>query len=48
MRITAGQDPPLRTSTDTITGRKIAASAVIMHGDPALMHKMLDEFVREP
>jgi cell filamentation protein len=28
--------------------RNIAASAAIMHGDPALMRKMLDELVREP
>jgi cell filamentation protein len=28
--------------------RNIAASAAIMHGDPTLMRKMLDELVREP
>jgi cell filamentation protein len=28
--------------------RNVAASAAIMRGDPALMRKMLDEFVREP
>jgi cell filamentation protein len=28
--------------------RNIAASAAIMHGDPAPMRKMLDELVREP
>ncbi len=28
--------------------RNIAASAAIMHGDPALMRKMLDELIREP
>jgi cell filamentation protein, protein adenylyltransferase len=29
-------------------GRNIAASAAIMHGDPAPMRKMLDELLREP
>lgn len=28
--------------------RNIAASAAIMHGDPAAMRKMLDELLREP
>jgi cell filamentation protein len=28
--------------------RNIAASAAIMHGDPAPMRKMLDELIREP
>jgi cell filamentation protein len=28
--------------------RNVAASAAIMHGDPAPMRKMLDELVREP
>jgi cell filamentation protein len=28
--------------------RNVAASAAIMHGDPALMRKMLDELIREP
>ena len=28
--------------------RNIAASAAIMHGDPTLMRKMLDELIREP
>jgi cell filamentation protein len=29
-------------------GRNIAASAAIMHGDPTLMRKLLDELVRNP
>ena len=28
--------------------RNNAASAAIMHGDPTLMRKMLDELIREP